>query len=195
MALLDTFKQKVLDLGRSEARAKARPLLTAGESFDRSAAGLDRRAQEGFVLFWLLSDRALFLVAGGPDEDYGYRLPYEVLSEMSLDFDDNAEFLPWYVRTAIISEGPGEITMLEDVQTPGNPLARPVPRPVDSEDRARLGRGELVPLTGLPKKFRSALQRRMELAGRTIHVTGAEAADSRARLTRIRRTGRKDAES
>lgn len=198
MALLDTFKQKVLDLGRSEARAKARPLLTAGESFDRSAAGLDRRAQEGFVLFWLLSDRALFLVAGGPDEDFGYRLPYEVLSEMSLDFDDNAEFLPWYVRTAIVSEGPGEITMLEDVQTPGNPLARPVPRSVDSEDRARLARGELVPLTGfaaLPKKFRSALERRMELAGRTIHVTGAEAADSRARLARIRRAGRKDAAS
>jgi hypothetical protein len=88
--------------------------------------------------------------------------------------------------------------MLEDVQDPGNPLARPVPRPVDSEDRGRLARGELVPLAGfaaLPKKFRSALQRRMELAGRTIHETGAEAADSRARLARIRRTGRKDAAS
>jgi hypothetical protein len=198
MALLDTFKQKVLDLGRSEARAKARPLLTAGESFDRSAAGLDRRTQEGFVLFWLLSDRALFLVAGGPDEDHGYRIPYEAVSEISLDFDDNAEFLPWYVRTAIDPSGPGAVTTLEDVPAPGNPLARPVPRPLDDEERARLARGEMVPLTGfgaLPKKFRSALQRRMELAGGTMHVTGAELADSRARLARIRRTGRKGTET
>ena len=90
MALLDAFKQQVLSLGRSEARAKARPLLVDDESFERSAAGLDRRTAEAFVMFWLLSDRAVYLVAGGADGDWAFRIPYACVDEMALDFDENA---------------------------------------------------------------------------------------------------------
>lgn len=193
MALLDTFKQKVLDLGRSEARAKARPLLDGDEVFDRSAAGLDRRNQESFVLFWLLSDRALFIVAGGRPEDHAYRIPYEAVIEIALDFDENEEFLPWYVRLALHGEGRGEITTLaDDGMTTGNPLAPPRAGPVSSDERGRLARGELVPLTGfaaLPKKFRSALRRRIELSGGTLHITGEEAAERR--WARARKRSRK----
>ena len=104
MALLDAFKQQVLSLGRSEARAKARPLLVDDESFERSAAGLDRRTAEGFVMFWLLSDRAVYLVAGGADGDWAFRIPYGCVDEMALDFDENAEMLPWYVRLALATD-------------------------------------------------------------------------------------------
>jgi hypothetical protein len=193
MALLDTFKQKVLDLGRSEARAKARPLLVGDEAFDRSAAGLDRRDHESFVLFWLLSDRALFLVAGGRPEDLAFRIPYEAVGEIALDFDENEEFLPWYVRIALHGEGPGAMTTLDDDETTaGNPLAPPRARSVDQDERGRLARGELVPLAGfaaLPKKFRSALRRRIELSGGTLHITGEEAADRK--WARARKRSRK----
>lgn len=182
VALLDTFKQKVLDLGRSEARAKVRPLLVDDETIDRSAAGLDRRVQEGFVLFWLLSDRALFVVAGGPGGDQTYRIPFEALREVSLDYDENSELLPWYVRVSVAEDGEGSITTLDEVPVPGKPLAPPPPRPLTSDERGRLARGELVPLTGfgaLPAKFRTALARRLQLAGRELHVTGEDAADRR----------------
>ena len=190
MALLDTFKEKVLDLGRSEARAKARPLLVGDERFDRSAAGLDRRLHETFVLFWLLSDRALFLVAGTGGDDFALRIPCEALEEVSMDFDENATFLPWYLRIAILPEGPGEIATLDEEADTGNPLAPPPSRPVTAEERRRIARGEVVPLSGfaaVPKKFRTALSRRMELAGRPLTVTGAEAADRQWRAKRRRR--------
>lgn len=191
MALLDTFKQKVLDLGRSEARAKARPLLVGDEVFDRSAAGLDRRNQETFVLFWLLSDRALFLVAGGRPRDLAFRIPFEAVAEIALDFDENEEFLPWYVRIALHGDGPGLVTTLDDHEgtAAGNPLAPPRPRQVDGDERGRLARGELVPLTGfaaLPKKFRSALRRRIELSGGALSVTGEEAAQQKRARARKR---------
>lgn len=190
MALLDTFKQKVLDLGRSEARAKSRPLLVGEEVFDRSAAGLDRRSQESFVLFWLLSDRALFIVVGGRPEDHAFRIPYEAVAEIALDFDDNEEFLPWYVRIALHGHGPGRITTLDDGETTsGNPLAPPQARLMDDDERDRFARGELVPLTGfaaLPKKFRSALRRRIELSGGTLHITGEEAAEQKRARARKR---------
>ncbi len=189
MALLDTFKQKVLDLGRSEAKAKARPLLGEGESFDRSAAGLDRRAHETFVLFWLLSDRALFLVAGSAHDDHAFRIPYEALAEASLDFDENAEFLPWYVRLAIHPAGAGTIATLDEGRVAGNPLAPPPPRVVTDAERVRLARGEIVPLSGfaaIPKKFRTALARRLELAGGSLTISGAAAADRQWRLARKR---------
>ena len=179
MALLDTVKEKVLDLGRTEARAKARPLLVDDETFDRSAAGLDRRGQESFVLFWLLSDRAVFLVGGGPAGDHAYRVPFEALTEVSLDFDENAGMLPWYVRVAIASEGPGEITTLQEGRDPGSPLAPPPPRNVGSEERHRLARGDILPLSGfgsLTRKFRSTLRRRLQLTGVELHVTGEEGA-------------------
>lgn len=180
VALLDTFKQKVLDLGRSEARAKVRPLLVDDETVDRSAAGMDRRIQESFVLFWLLSDRALFIVAGGPGGDQTYRIPFEALREVSLDYDENNELLPWYVRVAITDDGEGTITTLDETPVPGKPLAAPPPRPLTSEERGRLARGEMLPLTGfgaLPAKFRSALARRLQLAGRALSVTGDELAE------------------
>jgi len=189
MALLDTFKQKVLDLGRGEARAKAKPLLVGDETFDRSAAGLDRRGQEGFVLFWLMSDRALFLVAGGQPDDFAFRIPFEAVTEMSLDFDENAEFLPWYVRVSLQPEGPGAITTFDEEQPEGKPLAPPPPRRVDADERVRLVRGEIVPMTGffaLPKKFRTALARRLELTGIDLSVSGAEAAERQWRMARPR---------
>ena len=67
MALLNSFKQSVLDLGRGEAKAKAKPLTIRDEALDRSASGLDRRTSERAVMFLLLSDRALFLVVGFED--------------------------------------------------------------------------------------------------------------------------------
>ncbi len=191
MALLDTFKGKVLDLGRSEARAKARPLLVEDEQVDRSAAGLDRRIHESFVLFWLLSDRALFLVAGGGGDDVALRIPFEALAEASLDFDENATFLPWYFRIAVLPDGPGTISTLDEEPDAGNPLAAPPARTIDLDERRRIARGEVVPLSGfatVPKKFRTALGRRMELAGRPLTVTGAEAADRQWKRTRRRRT-------
>lgn len=188
MALLDTVKEKVLDLGRTEARAKARPLLIDDETFDRSAAGLDRRGHESFVLFWLLSDRALFLVGGGPGGDHAYRIPFEVLSDVSLDFDENAEFLPWYVRVGVAGDGPGTITTLREARDPGSPLAAPKPREVDPDERQRLARGEILPLSGfasLTRKFRSALRRRMQLAGTELHMTGDDT-ETRRRPRRTR---------
>jgi len=191
MALLDTFKEKVLDLGRSEARAKVRPLLVEDERVDRSAAGLDRRVHESFVLFWLLSDRALFLVAGGAGSDVAVRIPFEAVAGISLDFDENAPFLPWYFRIAILPEGPGTITTLTEEIDPGNPLAAPPSRALDDEERRQLARGELAPLSGfaaITKKFRTALQRRMELVGRPPSITGAEAADRQRKLSSRRRS-------
>jgi hypothetical protein len=192
MALLDTFKQKVLDLGRNEARAKAKPLLAGDETFDRSAAGLDRRVQEAFVLFWLMSDRALFLVAGGQPNDFVFRIPFEAVAEMSLDFDENAEFLPWYVRVALHQDGPGTITTFREEQPEGKPLAPPPPRAVTPDERIRFVRGEIVPMTGffaLPKKFRTTLARRLELTGVDLSITGAEAADRQWRTARRRTNG------
>jgi hypothetical protein len=189
MALLDTFKQKVLDLGRSEARAKAKPLLVGDETFDRSAAGLDRRGQEGFVLFWLMSDRALFLVAGGQPDDFVFRIPFEAVADMSLDFDEHAEFLPWYVRVTLQPESPGTITTFDELVPEGKPLAPPPAREVETVERLRLVRGEIVPMTGffaLPKKFRTALARRLELTGVELSVSGAEAADRQWRMSRPR---------
>jgi len=187
VALLDTFKQKVLDLGRSEARAKAKPLLVGDETFDRSAAGLDRRAQESFALFWLMSDRAFFLVAGGQPDDFVFRIPFEAVAEMSLDFDENAEFLPWYVRVSLHQGQPGTITTFRDEQPEGKPLAPPHPREVTQDERLHLVRGEIAPMTGffaLPQKFRTTLARRLELTGVDLSVTGAEAADQQWRMAR-----------
>jgi len=189
VALLDTFKQKVLDLGRSEARAKAKPLLVGDETFDRSAAGLDRRAQESFALFWLMSDRAFFLVAGGQPDDFVFRIPFEAVAEMSLDFDENAEFLPWYVRVSLKPELTGTITTFDEGQPAGKPLAPPPPRRVGTDERLRLVRGEIVPMTGffaLPKKFRTALARRLELTGIDLSVSGAEAAERQWRMAKPR---------
>lgn len=190
MALLDAFKQQVLNLGRSEARAKARPLLVNDETFDRSAAGLDRRTSEGFVLFWLLSDRALYLVAGGPAGDWAFRIPYEDVDEMALDFDESAETLPWYVRLTLNPDGDGAITTLLDIGEPGKPLAAPVPRVIDEGEKERLAQGAFIPLTGfavITKKFRTALARRLELAGATLHVHGEDRAAAQRRLPTRRR--------
>jgi hypothetical protein len=183
MAILQSFKQTVLDLGRGEAKAKARPLTIGDESLDRSAAGLDNRIGERAVIFWLLSDRALFLVVGEPSADHAYRLPYESIAEMTLDFDETADFLPWYVRLSIEPSGPGEITRLQPGTIPGQPLGVLPPVEVTDHDRVRLARGEVVPLAGFGAcgaKFRGALERRMELAGSSLTITGAEAAERRA---------------
>jgi hypothetical protein len=180
MPILHTFKQTVLELGRGEAKAKAKPLTVGGESLDRSAAGLDSRGSECAVIFWLLSDRALFLVVGSDHSDHAYRVPYEAICEVRLDFDETAAFLPWYIRIAIDSDDTGEITRLESGHVPGQPLMAPPPVVVEGDERARFARGETVPLTGFgafPKRFRDALARRMELAGRPVSITGAEAAD------------------
>ena len=185
MALLDAFKQQVLNLGRSEARAKARPLLVDDEAFDRSAAGLDRRVSEAFVLFWLLSDRALFLVAGGANDDWAFRVPFECIAEIALDFDETAETLPWYIRLTLISEGDCVVTTLENVGEPGKPLAAPLPRAIDGGERERLAQGAIIPLAGfavVTKKFRTALARRLELGGGALYVHGEDrgaAADRR----------------
>lgn len=194
MPILHTFKQTVLELGRGEAKAKAKPLTVGGESLDRSAAGLDSRSSERAVIFWLLSDRALFLVVGSDDSDHAYRIPYEAICEFHLDYDETVDFLPWYVRITIDAQGTGEITRLEPGHVPGQPLVAPPPVVVEGDERARFARGETVPLAGFgafPKRFRDALTRRMELAGRPVSITGAEAAD-RSPLT-VKRFGRHDA--
>ena len=195
MALLDAFKQQVLNLGRSEARAKARPLLIDDEAFDRSAAGLDRRTSEGFVLFWLLSDRALYLVAGGATGDWAFRIPYECIAEMALDFDENAETLPWYIRITLFPDGDGVITTLEDVEELGKPLAAPMPRVIDGGEKEHLAQGAVIPLAGfavVTKKFRTALARRLELAGGSLCVHGEDRAAAQRRLRTRKRS--KDAE-
>ena len=187
MPILYGFKQKVLDLGRGEAKTKARPLTVGDETLDRSAAGLDRRDSERSVLFWLLSDRALFFVVGDDAEDHTYRIPYEALSEVSLDYDENEEFLPWYMRISISSDGAGAITRLEPGAIPGQPLGVLPPVAIEGEERARLARGETVPLSGFgtcPKRFRSALERRLELARVPLSITGAESADRKSRSAR-----------
>ncbi|MCL1594310.1 MAG: hypothetical protein M3132_08175 [Actinomycetia bacterium] len=180
MPILHTFKQTVLELGRGEAKTKAKPLTIGGESLDRSAAGLDSRSGERAVIFWLLSDSALFLVVGSDDSDSAYRVPFEAVVEIRLDFDETADFLPWYVRIAIDPDAGGEITRLEAGHVPGQPLMPPPPGIVEGEERMRFARGETVPLTGFgafPKRFRDAITRRMELVGGSLSITGAEAAD------------------
>ena len=185
MALLDAFKQQVLSLGRSEARAKARPLLVDDESIERSAAGLDRRTSEGFVMFWLLSDRAVYLIAGGADDDWAFRIPYGCVDEMALDFDENALTLPWYVRLALDPDADGVITTLGDSVDPGNPLAAPFPRVVEDEERERLARGEIIPLTGfavVPHKFREMLSLQLAASGSALHIHGEDRARAQRRL-------------
>lgn len=182
MALLEAFKQKVLDLGRTEARAKVKPLLIDGEAVDRSAAGLDRRDREAFVMFWLLSDRALYLVAGGPRRDWAFRVPFEAIREMSIDFDETATVLPWYVRLSLGDTEPGVVTTLDEDPDPANPLAAPPAIPLDSDDLTRLARGELVPLSGfasLPMKFVAALSERLEAAGAVVKAGGLDAFEER----------------
>ncbi len=180
MAILRAFKQSVLELGRTEAKAKARPLIVGGESLDRSAAGMDARTGERAVMFWVLSDRALFLVVGSDPGDFAYRVPYESVGEFRLDHDDSAEFLPWYVRVALDPVPSGVVTRLKEGNPPGQPLGSPPPVVVEGDELAKLVRGETIPLAGFgafPKRFRDALTRRMELAGRPVSITGAEAAD------------------
>ncbi len=192
MSLLYAFKQSVLDLGRGEAKSKAKPLIDADETLDRSASGLDRRASERSVMFWLLSDRAMFLVVGSDPDDHALRIPYEAISEMSLDYDDTSSFLPWYIRISISPEGPGVITSVAEGTIPGQPLTAPPPVPLDAEKRLMLARGEIVPLAGFvacPKRFRTALKRRMELAGRPLSLTGEEVAESRSRVAKQKRSG------
>lgn len=190
MPILQTFKETVLELGRGEAKTKAKPLTIADETLDRSASGLDNRTSERAVMFWLLSDRALFLVVGEHPTDHAFRIPYEAIAEMTLDYDDTAEFLPWYVRMALHTEGAGAITRLDPGNIPGQPLGSLPPVDVTDEDRRRLARGEVVPLAGfatIGPKFRGALRRRMDLAGSPLTITGAEAADAKASLLRKRR--------
>ncbi len=180
MAILQSFKQTVLELGRGEAKTKARPLTVGGESLDRSAAGMDARSGERAVMFWLLSDRAMFLVVGSDPTDFAYRIPSESVAAFHLDYDEAAEFLPWYVRVALDPVESGAVTRLDDGNVPGQPLGSPPPVPVEGEELARLVRGETIPLSGFgvfSKRFRDALTRRMELAGRPVSITGAEAAD------------------
>jgi len=185
MALLDTFKQRVLSLGRSEARAKARPLLIDDESFERSAAGLDRRTSERWVLFWLLSDRALYLVAGGADDDWAFRVPYDCIDEMLLEFDENAGMLPWHVRLVVHAAGGGEITTLGETVDPGNPLGPPLPRVVKEDERERLAAGDIVPMEGYAtasRKFRSNLARHLAATGGTLHIYGEDRAEAQRKL-------------
>jgi hypothetical protein len=141
-------------------------------------------------MFWVLSDSALFLVVGSDPSDFAYRVPYESLAEFHLDFDEAAEFLPWYVRVAIDSDAAGSITRLDHGNPPGQPLGSPPPVLVEGEELARFVRGETIPLSGFgafPKRFRDALTRRMELAGKAPSITGAEAAD-RSSLASKRKT-------
>lgn len=183
MALLEAFKQKVLDLGRTEARAKVKPLLVGDESIDRSAAGLDRRDREAFVMFWLLSDQALFLVAGGPHRDWAFRVPFDAIREMSIDFDETATVLPWYVRLSLGDGEPGVITTLDEDPDPANPLAAPPATSLDGDGLTRLARGELVPLSGfasLPARFVAALTRRLEEAGAVVKASGLDAFEAKA---------------
>jgi hypothetical protein len=191
MAMLQAFKQTVLDLGRGEAKTKARPLTIGDESLDRSAAGLDNRLSERAAMFWLLSDRALFLVVGSDTGDHAYRVPYEAIAEMTLDYDETADFLPWYVRVSIDPRGDGVITRLDPGNAPGQPLGAPPPVEVVEADRIRLARGEIIPLQGFvaaSRRFRGALERRMELAGSQLTISGSEAADRKATLVRRQRS-------
>lgn len=191
MALLEAFKQKVLELGRTEARAKVKPLLIGNESIDRSAAGLDQRDREGFVLFWLLSDDALFLVGGGPRRDWAFRVPFTAIREVSLDFDETATVLPWYVRLSLRDVGPGVVTTLDEDPDPENPLAAAPPVPLDADQLNRLSRGELMPLSGfaaLPRRFIDALVSQLEAAGATAKVSGRDAYE--ARRARRKKAGR-----
>jgi hypothetical protein len=191
MPILHTFKQTVLELGRGEAKTKARPLTFGDETLDRSAAGMDSRVSERAVMFWLLSDRALYLVVGEASADHAYRVPYEAITDMALDFDETVDFLPWYVRMSLDPSGAGEITKLEPGTRPGQPLGSMPPVPVDGAERARLARGEIVPLSGFAAcstKFRGALERRMELAGRPLAITGGDAAERKALVLRRRST-------
>jgi len=193
MPILHTFKQTVLELGRGEAKSRAKPLTIGGESLDRSAAGLDSRTSERAVIFWLLSDTAMFLVIGSDGGDDALRIPYDALVEVRLDFDETVDFLPWYVRIGIDADGGGEITRLPPGNTPGHPLGALPPVDVEGEERARLARGETVPLNGFgafPKRFRDAIERRMDLAARTITITGAEAADASYITSKKRAEGR-----
>lgn len=179
MPILHTFKQTVLELGRGEAKSKARPLTIGGESLDRSAAGLDSRTSERAAIFWLLSDTALFLVVGSDSSDDAFRIPYDALVDVRLDFDETVDFLPWYVRIGVEPAGEG-ITRLPPGNTPAHPLGAVPPAVVQDEELTRLTRGETIPLSGFgafPRRFRDAIERRMELAGRTITITGAAAAD------------------
>jgi hypothetical protein len=192
MSLLYAFKQSVLDLGRGEAKSKAKPLTVKDEALDRSASGLDRRVTERSVMFWLLSDRALYLVVGSDPDDHAFRIPYEAISEMSLDYDETSGFLPWYIRVSIDPEGQGNITKIEPGTLPGQPLGARPPADVVGDERVGLARGEIIPLVGFaacPKRFRSALKRRMELAGRPLTITGEEAADAPAKSQRAKKTG------
>jgi hypothetical protein len=189
MALLHSFKQSVLDLGRGEAKTKAKPLTVGDEALDRSASGLDRRTSERAVMFWLLSDRALFLVVGSEASDHTYRIPYESITDMSLDFDVTTTFLPWYIRLSLEADGPGEITRIEPGNEPGQPLAALPPVGVSVDERTQLARGEIIPLAGFvacPKRFRGALERRMELAGRPLSITGKDAAEAQTIASRLR---------
>ena len=193
MALLESFKQKVLDLGRTEARAKVKPLLVGDEAIDRSAAGLDRRDREAFVMFWLLSEEALYLVAGDPRRDWAFRIPFSVVREISIDYDDTATVLPWYVQLSLRDAEPGAITTLDEDPDPDNPLAAPPPSALSASDLARLSRGELVPLSGfasLPRKFVAALTERLEAADAVVKVSGMEAFEERA--AKRRRAGRNE---
>lgn len=190
MSLLYAFKQSVLDLGRGEAKTKAKPLTVRDEALDRSASGLDRRASERSVMFWLLSDRALYLVVGSDPDDHAFRIPYEAIGEMSLDYDETSGFLPWYIRVSIDPEGQGNITKVEPGTPPGQPLGSRPPAAVVGDERVTLARGEIIPLVGFgacPKRFRSALKRRMELAGRPLTITGEDAADA-AKSQRAKKT-------
>lgn len=189
MALLHSFKQSVLDLGRGEAKTKAKPLTVGDETLDRSASGLDQRTSERAVMFWLLSDRALFLVVGSGEGDHTFRIPYESIADMSLDYDDTTSFLPWYIRLSVEPDGPGNITRIEPGSEPGQPLGSLPPVKVSGNERLQLARGEIMPLAGFvacPKRFRSALKRRMELAGRPLSITGEEAAEAHSIAARIR---------
>lgn len=182
MALLEAFKQKVLELGRTEARAKVKPLLVGDESIERSAAGLDQRDREGFVLFWLLSEQALFLVGGGPRRDWAFRIPFTAVREISLDFDDTATVLPWYVRLSLGDVGPGVVTTLDEDPDPENPLAAAPPVSLDTDQLTRLSRGELIPLTGfaaLPRKFLDAMIANLEAAGAVVKVSGRDAFEAK----------------
>lgn len=192
MSLLYAFKQSVLDLGRGEAKTKAKPLAIGDEALDRSASGLDRRASERSVMFWLLSDRALYLVVGSDPDDHAFRIPYEAITDMSLDFDETSDFLPWYIRVSISPDGDGRITKIEPGTPPGQPLKSRPPVDVVGEERAALARGEIIPTAGFaacPKRFRSALRRRMELANRPLTITGEEAADAPQRPLRAKKSG------
>jgi hypothetical protein len=182
MALLEAFKQKVLELGRTEARAKVKPLLVGDESIERSAAGLDQRDREGFVLFWLLSEQALFLVGGGPRRDWAFRIPFTAIREVSIDFDETATVLPWYVRLSLRDVEPDVVTTLDEEPDPENPLAAAPPVPLDTDQLARLSRGELIPLTGfaaLSRRFLDAMTANLEAAGAVVEVSGRDVYEAR----------------